>query len=160
MGSRGYTDDARGCLTDTHDDVPLLHAGNSTVVCPITAFPMQEIDVLRATRRFLQQDGLLGTTLLDLFTDAHPRYFAPRTCARSSASRWSSKALSCTPTSLAGSLTESRSSRSKPKVMAISYVASPRPSCIGADFTLYYSPVLGVRPRSCSSWPASGPLAY
>lgn len=33
---------------------------------------MQEIDVLRATRRFLQQDGLLGTTLLDLFTDAHP----------------------------------------------------------------------------------------
>jgi hypothetical protein len=33
---------------------------------------MQEIDVIRATRRFLQQDGLLGTTVLDLFTDAHP----------------------------------------------------------------------------------------
>lgn len=33
---------------------------------------MQEIAVIRATRRFLQQRGLLGARALDLFTDAHP----------------------------------------------------------------------------------------
>jgi hypothetical protein len=33
---------------------------------------MQEIDVIRATRRFLQQHGLLRASVLDLFTDAHP----------------------------------------------------------------------------------------
>lgn len=33
---------------------------------------MQEIDVIRATRRFLQQRGLMGSSVLDLFTDAHP----------------------------------------------------------------------------------------
>jgi hypothetical protein len=33
---------------------------------------VQEIDVIRATRRFLQQRGLMGSSVLDLFTDAHP----------------------------------------------------------------------------------------
>lgn len=32
---------------------------------------MDEIDVIRATRRFLHQRGLQGSTVLDLFTDAH-----------------------------------------------------------------------------------------
>jgi hypothetical protein len=33
---------------------------------------VQEIDVIRATRRFLLQQGLAGGRVLDLFTDAHP----------------------------------------------------------------------------------------
>lgn len=33
---------------------------------------VQEIDVIRATRRYLQQHGILGARVLDLFTDAHP----------------------------------------------------------------------------------------
>lgn len=37
-----------------------------------TSSAVQELDVIRATRRFLQQQGLPGGRVLDLFTDAHP----------------------------------------------------------------------------------------
>lgn len=39
---------------------------------------MNEIDVIRATRRFLQHNGLLGKPLLDIYTDAHPSLLADR----------------------------------------------------------------------------------
>lgn len=39
---------------------------------------MQEIEVIRQTRAFLQRQGLFGKPILDLYTDAHPALIADR----------------------------------------------------------------------------------